>query len=190
MSDIDEQFKEALRREATSRTADLQLPPPEELGPDAPAPRLEKLINEYGDLPCAQALRAWQARLNGSSIVEIAMQMGITVQTVKTLIDKVYQAVAEDLKEQLDQNRALDLARIDELIGAHLPKAKSGKVKSAAVVLRCLERRAKLIGIEPLPAPTQNHSQQVLVWIQAQLPSINKLVDSLPPELPPAAPGG
>jgi hypothetical protein len=120
---------------------------------------------------------------------EIAMQMGITVQTVKTLIDKVYKAVAEDLKEQLDLNRSIDLARIDDLLESHLPRAKQGKTKSAGVVLRCLERRAKLIGIEPLPAPTQHHHTNVLAWINTQLPSINKLVDSLPPELPPAAPG-
>ena len=46
MSIIDNQFEDALHREARARTADLQLPEPEELAPDAPAPRLEQLVDK------------------------------------------------------------------------------------------------------------------------------------------------
>ena len=186
MNNINDQFEGALHREALARTTEL--PEPEPLAPDAPAPRLQKLVNEYGSGPCARALAAWQARMMGESIIEVARQVGLPIESAKELLREVHQAVAEDLKENLDLNRSLDLARIDSLIGAHLPKAQAGKIKSAQLVLRCLERRAKLIGIEPLPAPTHNHSQSVLVWIQAQMPGINKLVDSLPVELPPSAP--
>ena len=186
MSTIDEQFEGALHREALA--SNPQLPEPEELAPDAPAPRLEKLVNEYGDLPCAQALLAWQARIHGSSIVEIAMQLKVSIHTVKNLIDKVYKAVAEDLKENIDLNRQMDLARIDDLLEAHLPRAKAGKTKSASLVLRCLERRSKLIGIEPLPEPNRGHQTNVLVWLQDKMPSIHSLVDTLPTELPPPAP--
>jgi hypothetical protein len=188
MSSIDEQFEGALHREACARTADQELPEPEPLAPDAPAPQLQHLISEHGSLPCARALAAWEARMNGNSIIEVAIAMGLSIEVAKGLIKQVHEAVAEDLKENLDLNRSLDLARIDDLLEAHLPRAKAGKTKSASLVLRCLERRAKLIGIEPLPAPTQNHSQSVLVWIQAQMSGINKLVDSLPHELPPPAP--
>jgi hypothetical protein len=187
--DSEDLFESALRREALARTANQELPEPEKLAPDAPAPRLQTLINEYGPGPCARALAAWQARINGDSILQISTDLGLSIPAAKDLLCEVYEAIREDLKENIDFNRQLDLARIDSIIGAHLPKAQSGKVKSAQLVLRALERRTKLIGLEPMPAPTTNHSQSVLIWIQGQMGSINKLVDSLPPELPPSASG-
>jgi hypothetical protein len=117
----------------------------------------------------------------------VASDLGLSIDAAKVLIKQVHEAVAEDLKENLDQNRSIDLARIDQLIGAHYPKALAGKIKSSQLVLRCIERRAKLVGHEALPAPTHSTSTSVLCWIQTQLPSIHKLVDSLPAELPPPA---
>jgi hypothetical protein len=188
IDDHEDLFEDALRREALARTADQELPEPEPLAPDAPAPRLQQLVNEYGSGPCARALQAWQARMMGDSIIEVARQVGLPIEAAKELLREVHEAVAEDLKENLNLNRSLDLARIDAIIGAHLPKAQAGKVKSSQLVLRCLERRAKLIGIEPLPESNRGAQTNVLVWLQGQLPSINKLVDSLPAELPPPAP--
>lgn len=187
---VDKEFEGALKREALSRSADQQLPELEELAPDAPAPRLGALVAEYGSELCARALEAWAARLRGDSIIDIAHQMGVSINAAKALITQAHAAVSEDLKANLEQNRSLDLARIDQLIGAHYPKALAGKIKSSQLVLRCLERRSKLTGIEPLPEPNRGQQTNVLVWLQASMPNINKLVDQLPPELPPTAPGG
>jgi hypothetical protein len=188
-NDIEKCFEDALHREARARIADQELPEPEPFAPDLPAPRLQELVGKRGSLPTARALACWAARLNGNSPIEIAVNLGFTLEEVRDLIDEVHKALHEDLKENLDLNRQLDLSRIDSLISAHMPKAKSGKVKSAALILRALERRSKLTGIEPLPEPTRANQTNVLCWIQGQLPNINKLVDSLPVELPPAAPG-
>lgn len=188
MNNIDEQFEGALHREACARTADAQLPEPEKLSPDAPAPRLQELVNEYGSGPCARALLAWQQRLMGSSIIEVATDLGLSIDAAKVLIRQVHEAVAEDLKENIDLNRSIDLARIDSLIAGHMPKAQAGKVKSAQLVLRCIERRAKLIGLEPQPPPTRSASQSVMIWLETKMPAIHTIVDSLPVELPPSAP--
>jgi hypothetical protein len=186
MSSIDEKFEAALRREAVAQNP--QLPEPEPLSPDAPAPRLGELVAQYGEKPTARALAAWEERLNGVPIIDVAHHLGVSIESAKSLIREVHQALAEDLKEALEVNRTLDLARIDALLAAHMPRAKAGKVKSAQLVLRCLERRTKLIGLEPLPAPSRGNSQSVLIWIQEKLPSINALVNTLPAELPPPAP--
>jgi hypothetical protein len=183
---IDERFEEALRREALSQNSPLPEPTP--LAPNAPAPRLEKLVATNGEEPTARALEAWEKRLHGKPIIDIAHAMGVSIPTAKDLIKTVHDAIAEDLKENLELNRSLDLARIDGLLNAHYPRAKAGKVKSAQLVLRCLERRAKLTGIEPLPDPGRSHPQSILVWIQEKLPSIDAIVRALPPELPPSAP--
>lgn len=180
MNSINEQFEGALKREALSQNP--QLPEPEQLAPDAPAPQLGELVAEYGSEPTARALAAWEQRLNGESIIEVAHNLGLKIETAKILLREVHDAVAEDLKQNLELNRSLDLARIDALLAAHYPRAKAGKVRSAQLVLRCLERRAKLVGIEPLPDPGRSQPQNVLIWLQGQLPSINRIVDSLPSE--------
>lgn len=188
MKNTDKQYEAALRREAAAWNVDLKLPEPTELAPDAPAPRLQKLIDDYGAGPSAQALRAWQARMMGGSILEVAASLGLSVSAALVLLKEVGEAVTEDLKEAVELNRSIDLARIDALISTYLPRAKEGRVKSAHLVLKCLERRSKLIGLEPLPAPTRSTSQSVLIWIQEKLPAINTLVESMPLELPPSPP--
>lgn len=184
MSNIDEQFEGALKAEALSQHP--QLPEPEPLSPDAPAPRLKELVAQYGEEPTARALAAWEQRLNGESIIEVAHNLGLSIETAKVLLREVHNAVAEDLKANLEMNRSLDLARIDALINAHYPRAKQGKIRSAQLILRCLERRSRLVGLEALPDPGRSQPQNILIWLQAQLPSINRIVDSLPPEVPPA----
>jgi hypothetical protein len=182
MKDIDREFTEALEREALSQNS--KLPEPEPLAADAPAPRLGELIAKNGEELTARALAAWEARLNGRPIVDVAHELGVSIASARVLIRQVHDAIAEDLKENLDLNRSLDLARIDGLLNAHYPRAKAGKVKSAQLVLRCLERRAKLTGAEPLPDPGRSQPQNVLIWLQNSLPSINRIVDSLPSESP------
>ncbi len=87
------------------------------------------------------------------------------------------------MKANLDLNRQLDLSRIDSLLKAFLPAAKATDPDAANVVLRCLQHRAKLTGQEPdQPATRLTSPNNVMVWIQQQLPSINRIVDNLPLE--------
>jgi hypothetical protein len=93
------------------------------------------------------------------------------------------------LKDALELNRQLDSDRVDGLIKRFYAQAQEGCFDSAQITIRALQHRAKLVGIERLPDPALNaQPQNVLVWIQSQLPSIHALVDGLPHELPPAAP--
>jgi hypothetical protein len=167
-------------REAARRTP---------LSPEAPAPRLDAMIDERGQELTARALEAWNARVSGVPIVDVAHEMGVSIGLAKKLISEVHEAIRDDLKESLDLNRQLDLERADGLINTFYPRARAGDPDSANITIRALQHRAKLTGIEPLPDPGRSHPQNVLVWINQQLPNINKLVDSLPCELPPGAPG-
>lgn len=169
----------APHRDAERRTA---------LSPDAPAPRFSEVLAQRGPELTERALAAWTARVEGVPIVDIAHQMGVSIVLAKKLIAEVHEAIRDDLKDNLELNRQLDLERVDGLLHTFYPQARAGDTDSAAVVIRALQHRSKLTGIEPLPNPTQNHPTNVLVWIQNQMPSINKLVDSLPMEMPPGAP--
>jgi hypothetical protein len=159
-----------------------------QLAPDAPAPRLGDVIAAHGLEPTTRALEAWAARVRGSPIIDVAHNMGISIESAKKLIKEVHEALHEDLKENLGLNRQLDLDRIDGLLSSYYPSAKAGDTEAANVVLRAMKHRAQLVGLEALPDPGRSHPENVMIWIQNQLPSINRLVDSLPLELPPSAP--
>jgi hypothetical protein len=160
-----------------------------QLSPDAPAPRTAALIESQGMEPTEMALCAWEARIKGMPIVDVAHELGVSIVAAKQLIRDAHAAIMEDLRENLDLNRQLDLHRIDGLLQTYYPSAKAGDIDSAAVAIKCLQHRAKLVGLEALPDPGRSNPANVLVWIQTQLPNINKIVDALPVELPPAAPG-
>jgi hypothetical protein len=159
------------------------------VSPDAPAPRTQSLIAKRGVEPTEQALDAWAARVQGKPIIDVAHELGVSIELAKTLIREVHEAIRDDLRDQLEVNRQLDLERIDGLIRTFYSQARQGCVDSAAITIRALQHRAKLTGIEPLPDPSRNKEpQNVLIWLQAQLPRINQIVDALPHEMPPAAP--
>ena len=153
-----------------------------ELAADAPAPALNVMIAEQGLDPTTRALEAWNARVAGVPIVDVAHQMGVSIELAKKLIGEVHSAIYEDLKANVDLNRQLDLARVDKLIKTYLPSACQGDDDAATVVLRCLGHRSKLTGVEAPEGPRSQRPSNVLVWIQNQLPSINRIVDSLPLE--------
>jgi hypothetical protein len=160
-----------------------------QLPPDAPAPRLHDIIERDGEEPTAEALSAWESRVNGTPIIDIAHRLGLKIESAKKLIGEVHTAVHEDLKENLELNRRLDLERIDGMIQAFYPSARQGDVDCATVTLKCLQQRSKLTGIEAPPDPGRSNPQNILMWINTQMPNINRLVDSMPLELPPSAPG-
>jgi hypothetical protein len=177
---------EALNRHKAKMSE--RIPERTQLAREAPAPRLNHLIAKKGETAVHEALSAWDERLRGMAIVDIAHARGITITAAKHLIREAHEAIAEDLKENLDLNRRLDLDRIDGLLRTFYPAARFGDEKAANVTLKCLERRAKLTGAEPESSPGRNHPENVLVWVQAQMPNITRLVEALPSELAPGAP--
>jgi hypothetical protein len=158
------------------------VPGPRKFTPDAPAPRLEALVERDGVDPTAKALAAWEARIKGSPVVDIAHAMGLSIDACRSLIKEAHQAVRDDLKDALELNRTLDLERIDGLLKTFYPMAREGHEESAYITLAALKHRSKLTGTEPgserVPANLQ--PSQVLIWVQQALPNINRIVDSLP----------
>lgn len=152
------------------------------LAPSAPAPRLAEVVEKRGSELTTQAVAAWNARLNGIAVVDVAREMGVSIEAAKQLIREAHEAIAEDLKVALNQNRELDLQRTDYILKAFLPGAKAGDRDSAAIVLKALSHRSRLTGTEPQPDAGRSKPENVLIWIQQQLPSINRIVDGLPIE--------
>lgn len=178
------QILQAAAEPKTKRKARIALVIPQrtQLAPDAPAPELGEMVAELGHEPTTKALEAWNATVSGSPIIDVAHSMGISIELCRKLIKEVHAAIYEDLKANVDLNRQLDLARIDQLLVGHLPAAKAGDTYAAAIVIKALQHRSKLTGQEPEPGPPKQNPANVMVWIQNQLPQINAIVDSLPVE--------
>jgi hypothetical protein len=152
-----------------------------ELSADASAPTVQALIAKRGLELTEMAVCAWAAKVKGRAIIDLAHELGVTIETAKVLLKEAHDAIAEDLKANLEMNRQIDLDRVEGLLGRYYPAALEGDPEAAAVTLKCLGHRARLVGIEAQPRPNNSvEPQNVLVWIQNTLPSINKIVDALP----------
>lgn len=93
-------------------------------------------------------LEALELRQKGLSYERIGAQLGVTKEAAWQLVDRAMRDLRESVKETAAEVRELELARLDELTFAWLPAAKCGDDKAAGVVLKTMERRAKLLGLD------------------------------------------
>jgi hypothetical protein len=95
---------------------------------------------------------AVELRVAGRTYVQIAAELGVSKQ-------RAYQAVAEavaevnaNCRESAEELRRVECERLDALQIAFWDKAAAGDVKAADVVLKVMNRRARLLGLD---APTR-----------------------------------
>jgi predicted transcriptional regulator len=94
----------------------------------------------------AEAVRL---RSLGWSYQRIANELGISKSTA---YERVQRALVAIPSEAVDEYRQIQRAQMDDLMATYLPQALAGDVKSADLVLKLLDRRAKLEGTD---APTK-----------------------------------
>jgi len=94
------------------------------------------------DVRRAQAL---QLRAAGASYRDIAAAMGCSVAVAHKLTTQALETWA---REPLDAVLAMENERLDQLLRAFWPAATAGDVEAAALVLRILERRARMLGLD------------------------------------------
>lgn len=95
-------------------------------------------------------LRALELRKSGAAYATIAEVLGY--RSPSGAHAAVKSALKKTLQEPADELRQLELARLDAMLAALWPKANAGDVKAVHGVLKVLERRAKLLGLD---APTE-----------------------------------
>lgn len=91
-------------------------------------------------MPKAAALRA-----AGASFRDIGQSLGIDPTWARTLVLKALQEVAY---EAADEMRTQEGERLDRLQMGLWPQATRGDVKAVLAVVRVMERRAKLFGLD------------------------------------------
>jgi len=98
----------------------------------------------------ARERMALELRLGGNTLAQCAELMGITseygVQIVAALIRR---ALQRDIKEwTIEETRELEAARLDKLVEACWPAVLASAPKAIEIVLKIMERRAWLLGLD------------------------------------------
>ncbi len=100
--------------------------------------------------------KALQLRKGGASYDAIARQVGYANR------GGAHRAVTQELRElpkdDAEDVLALEVERLDQLLMALWPAAMKGNVRSAETVIRLMERRAKLQGLDAPVQATITHA--------------------------------
>lgn len=97
-------------------------------------------------------IKALALRKAGASYRAIADTLACSVATVYDDVQHAYQELNEQRQAEAAEAHTLENARLDDLQAAFWSRARSGDNKAAQTVLRIMERRAKMNGLD---APTQ-----------------------------------
>lgn len=92
--------------------------------------------------------QAVELRRSGRSYREIAHAVGISVASAHRLVGTAIAEARTTVREDVVELRALELSRLDGLMVALWPKARRGELSAVDRVLKIMERRAKLLGLD------------------------------------------
>jgi hypothetical protein len=89
-----------------------------------------------------------ELRRAGWTLGEIGADLGISHVSVHKIIGAALEALREETLEVTEQWRATELARLEAIHRAHWANALAADKDSSEIVLKCMERRAKLLGLD------------------------------------------
>jgi hypothetical protein len=110
--------------------------------------------------------RAVELALLGRSYDSIALEVGYANRG--NAWRTVQKALNERVVEGVDELRALELDRLDSLHEVVWPKAMAGDLAAASVILRIMDKRARLLSLYPSPEANQ---PPVLMVVQSSAPA-------------------
>lgn len=104
--------------------------------------------------PASAALRdqAMALRKQGWNHAAIAEACGVSTKTVRTVLAEVLKELRQT-KESSRDRLDIEVARLDALLTAVFPAAEGGDTRAVDSALKIMERRARLLGIEPAMMP-------------------------------------
>jgi AcrR family transcriptional regulator len=102
------------------------------------------------------AHKALELRIRGASTRDIAKALGVSVATAHRAIHRGMDALAEEVREDAHTVRDLEVKRLDNIMIRMYSQAMDGNQGAVDRMLRIMERRSKLLGLD---APTQQTIQ-------------------------------
>ena len=108
-------------------------------------------------------------RLAGLTHRAIAAQLSIAPSTAYKRVRHALDGVNQRTTQEAESLRALELARLDELQCALWEQALAGELKAVDRVLKVMERRAKLLGLDaPLAVVTDDTIHIKIIELDSQ----------------------
>lgn len=96
-------------------------------------------------------IQALHLRRAGVSQRDIAAQLKVSLRTIQRDLEAALADLAAEQRQGAEALRTLEAERLDALQVAYWPKAMAGDLPAAQLVLRILERRARLFGLDAQP---------------------------------------
>jgi hypothetical protein len=87
-------------------------------------------------------------RIEGLSFEEIGAQMGVSTQRAFKIIKDELALLNRKRAETAEECIRLELSRLDDMLKPLWAKCKAGDIGAQAAVLRLMDRRAKLLGLD------------------------------------------
>lgn len=113
--------------------------------------------------------RCVELALAGHSYDEIALAVGY--QNRGTAWRAVQDSLNSRIAEGVAEYRDLELARLDALQAAHWPQAVAGSVRSADLVLRVIDRRMRILGLDQSPSTTTDLGRSSSMLLRGTRPA-------------------
>lgn len=87
-------------------------------------------------------------KLKGLSYREIGKEMGVHPSTANSYVKEAIKVIQEQYTEKADALVTLERQKLDRLEVGLIKSTREGDVKSAIAMLKIMERRAKLLGLD------------------------------------------
>jgi hypothetical protein len=92
--------------------------------------------------------QALALRRAGHGYAEIGRRIGLTRQGARAVVMRAYSQLSEEIMEETAKAREVELDRNDAILTAWWDAAQQGDDKAAAIVLKALAQRHKILGLE------------------------------------------
>lgn len=99
--------------------------------------------------------KAFELRKAGVSYNKIAKQLRVSAATVHKYIQTQIKAYHEEAKAHHRSMVALELSRLDDMVLGIWSKARAGEYKAVDAMIKIMERRAKLLGLDAIQTTKQ-----------------------------------
>jgi predicted transcriptional regulator len=98
-------------------------------------------------------IRALEMRRKGCSYPKIADELGVSLSTAYRYVNHELERLAKERRIEGEKVLEIELARLDRLTEAIMDRAEAGSLDHMEAVLKLMDRRAKLLGLN---APNRN----------------------------------
>lgn len=118
-------------------------------------PRRPSKVNDQKIKSAEKRTEIMNLRRAGLTYVQIGQKLGFDESYARKVIREEFALLAEAKKDVAEDLLTAELDRLDQIMAGFYEKATSGDAKAAEIVLRIMERRSRLVGLD---APTKTQS--------------------------------